>query len=473
MMSDKIKELLLEETYSFQIIVEINDCCYAGKLDATPEKITLKITGELRCEDDDFNPRQVAQNLVCNSHSSNGTFLLFGAKFSNGGWRTIQRHPITKSYFEYIFDVSHIIFLPSSGSLRTEFFNIQIHSKTIANWVGITENSQKLINKATQGFNLHEDFTDISTEFHQYVGDDVILTVGYNYQAGYSLSEMKSGVTYDLVLNLLFQNDKSANACFECFAKLYSLFAFITGGELDIQKICFTYDGAISSNKASLYCTELIKRNNHTLILFPYGANLAFRQNELPEFPIKAFENYFQLTNDEQAVFEKYIKYRRLENVEEQFLGYFRLLEKLCYKESSYLDEDKLIELGKKSKKFLIKYFNDKKNVESFLKSLPRFNNQKFNTEKCIQDFIKLIPDTFSASWRYKKQDISIITRLRNDIIHANAYNESKDELHSKTKLIEALLTVQLFLKLGVNLDSILLVLGRLNGYNRIVLNAD
>ena len=61
MMSDKIKELLLEETYSFQIIVEINDCCYAGKLDATPEKITLKITGELRCEDDDFNPRQVAQ----------------------------------------------------------------------------------------------------------------------------------------------------------------------------------------------------------------------------------------------------------------------------------------------------------------------------------------------------------------------------------------------------------------------------
>jgi hypothetical protein len=45
--------------------------------------------------------------------------------------------------------------------------------------------------------------------------------------------------------------------------------------------------------------------------------------------PQEIFSNYFSLDLSELSHYGKYVKYRRMENVEERFLGYFRILEKL------------------------------------------------------------------------------------------------------------------------------------------------
>ncbi|MGK9541634.1 hypothetical protein O6449_24195, partial [Salmonella enterica subsp. enterica] len=83
-----------------------------------------------------------------------------------------------------------------------------------------------------------------------------------------------------------------------------------------------------------------------------------------------------------------------MSNVEERFLGYFRLLETLTFKSSTYLDSAKLDALCKRFEPFFLRYFCDKKSVQGFFKRLPSFNASKYNTEKCMVDFYKSLPGT-------------------------------------------------------------------------------
>ncbi len=138
-----------------------------------------------------------------------------------------------------------------------------------------------------------------------------------------------------------------------------------------------------------------------------------------------------------------------MENPEERFLGYFRILESLCFNKKSYLDEVLLEKLSNRIKPYLIKVFGDKKSVTSFLKGLPRYNNSKYNTQKCILDFYLKIPVLLSGTWKLEKSNIGEICKLRNDITHANDYSISDSRLEENVKFIEVLLVFSLFEKLA------------------------
>jgi hypothetical protein len=166
--------------------------------------------------------------------------------------------------------------------------------------------------------------------------------------------------------------------------------------------------------------------------------------------------------------FGKYIKYRHLENPEERFLGFFRLLEKLCLQKESFLPEEKLISLLKRSRSLLIRYFDDKKNVERVLDRLIGWNNSKLNTAGCITKFFKNIPKDLRQRWIYGANDINNICGLRNDLTHANEVEPEAYEVEMKAKFIEVLLVMRLLIAIDVPIEDAALIAPRLQDHSLI-----
>ncbi len=116
----------------------------------------------------------------------------------------------------------------------------------------------------------------------------------------------------------------------------------------------------------------------------------------------------------------------------------------------------------------MYKKFGEKKDVDSFLRGIPRHNRSKYNTEKCVQDFFRSIPETMTTNWKYKKNDIGGICKLRNDIVHANDYYISDTDLIERMYFIEILLIFSLSHKIGLCTEFCTEFVTRFEGYRNI-----
>ena len=245
--------------------------------------------------------------------------------------------------------------------------------------------------------------------------------------------------------------------------------AFFIGNDFSVELVEIGFE---SGKQGALYypSEKISPTHEPNDALFPLGKNLRFYFESLPSLPLSTFNSYMSLPESQISYFKKYLRYRRMENPEERFLGFFRILELLCLKKKKFLDDEKLLEnLITRVKPYLIKKFGNPKNVTSFLKGIPRLNSSKYNTEKCIQDFYSKIPSRIVEKWKLKKSDIGAICKLRNDITHANDYYASEFEIEEKSKFIEILLVLALFEKIDIDLTISSEVIHRIPGYNIIV----
>lgn len=462
-----LKNLELSKTYKFDVVVEDGNERFAGKLNLTPEKITITIMGEQNDERNCAIGWGDIDQIVCND--LNKKFFLYDLKFAGGRSSAICHYPKPIGYFESTFNVGFVVFCPSSTLKDNAFHTISIHSETICDWIGNTETQEEII----RSYHRKEpvfDNPDKLIEFIINISGIGKLGVSYNWSIHSSSPDFKSGILFPPSLVVGFYKAINAKEVKRQYDRIYNLFALLTGDELSTSKIDIGYIGPGINNTGSLYYPSrtVKKRYSNSPIFFPLGKNLRFDQLGLPPIPLEIFNNYFALSDQEVEYWNKYIKYKRMENVEERFLGFFRILETLCFKKKVYLDEELLAELCHRIKPYLIKKFNDRKSVKSFIKGLPRYNGSRYNTEKCIQDFFKSIPCELTNDWRFQKQDIGSICKLRNDITHANDYYVSESEIEEKAKFIEILLILSLCLKIGLGLDITAKLIDRINGYHLI-----
>ena len=469
-MIENIEELKLSESYSFDVNVEYENSHYAAELNLTPRRIKLKVVAEGSEERKFKLAWKDIDTLTC--HKLNTTFLLVGLKLISGKNSTIERYPKQRSYFESVYEVEHAIYFTTFVGHKPLFSGIDIRSETIATWVGGTVNQEKIIQEYYAGATLH-DHPELLEEFSTPIADEGLIGIGYNLSIFYSPPEYKAGLTFPPSLTVRFVNPSDPAKTIEFMEELYTLFSFITGDEVEIEIITFLYNGSGFGlqNSPTIYYPrdKYPRRGVHRPILFPLSRNLRFNQLGLPEFPLGALGAYFALSKQERQHFEKYVRYRRLSNIEERFLGYFRILETLCFKERFYFDETALQKLADRAKPYLVKYFNDAKSVASFIKRLPKFNASKYNTERCIQDYFETIPKEISGKWEYQKGNISSICKLRNDISHANNYNVDQLTIKKMVAFVETLLVFSLFEKLGINIGSESNILNRFGGYSLVI----
>ncbi|MCT7295528.1 hypothetical protein N5I84_05080 [Ralstonia sp. CHL-2022] len=456
-------ELCLTDSYQFDVTVERQGNHFAAELRLSPAECSLVIRGDLtETRRTGFGWEDI-DHLTCNGYA--GTFFLYGLKFFSGGDRTLQRHPAPVSHFENRYRVSYVVHTRASLYRQPAFYFLDLYSPSIGQWVGSTHTQDEIIKSHNDG-TLFANSSYAFKEFEQHVDGLGSISIVYNPVSDYSSEKFSIGLSFAPVLSLSFEIARSASGAMDLVRELDTLFAFILGSSLELEKIRLI-SADIQRMPVSLYYSrQEIDLEKRGYSFFPLGKNLRYDTMGLPQFPTEVFSVYFGLSKDERLRFSKYVRYRALENPEERFLGFFRLLEKLCYKKESFLEQSRLDQLIERAEPFLVRYFRDEKNVRRMLNRLPGWNFSKLNTAACISSFLKTIPNSLRKRWVYESRHIQEICQFRNDLTHANSIEPEWHDIDRKAKFIEALLVARLLKELKISEEAIASIVPRLSGHS-------
>ncbi len=376
-------------------------------------------------------------------------------------------------YFENVYEVSYLVYCSQIISKNTLFNGFSVQFSELKKWLGHTKKQDEilLLHEKNQLWGLNGMDLD---EFSVIAHNEGTVVVGYHPLQHHSAYEFSAGIQFPPSLMMFFSQEQSVEEAKQIFDDLCEITSFVVGGDLSLNSVelccgseCFqTQDACLYFPKNKAH-----KERRGGYVLFPIGRNLRFDDFGYPELDLEFYGRYFSLNGMEREKWKKYHRYKRMGNVEEQFLGYFRLLESLTFKSKNYLDADELQRLIDQFEKCLEKRFGDKKSVNSFLRGLNKYNNSKYNTAKCLRDFYDNIPSEITEEWLVKKSEIDSICKLRNDISHANDYKVSNEDLLKVTKFIEVLLVFALFLKLGISSVIVSKIIHRMEGYHLIQSN--
>lgn len=465
-MHPEIKTLNLLRSYEFDVLIEENNNWFAGKLKLSPEIIVFRVAGE-ECGKRKFKDKwRDKKHLICKD--ANRTFLLFGLRLITGKERILGGHSDGITFFEYSYVVDYAIHFPGDNFGDFSITGLRIYSSTIADWTGNTNTQRRISKKYSTGSKITHDEESLF-ELEATINDKIFLGIYYNVSMYWSPHEFKSGLMFPPSLIVDFKERLDGHSIKQQFDKICTLFQFLVGQTLFIEEIQLAPSEGFINNASMYYASSKKERGkNRQTILFPLGKDIIFDQSNTPTLPLFLFEKFYLLNDIEYGFFAKYLRYKSMSNPEEKFLGFFRILEKITFNSKEFLDTEKLNKLISRAKPYLYKKFGDKRNVDSFLKGLSRYNRSKYNTEKCIQDFFHSIPESTTKNWKYNKSDIGGICKLRNDIIHANDYYISDSDLIEKMYFIEILLIFALSHKIGFCTEFSAKFITRFEGYRNI-----
>jgi hypothetical protein len=458
-------ELHLNESYHFDVTVENNGTCFVGELSLTPQMCTLIIRGDILEGRQPIFDMDELSDLACDCFG--GRFLLLGLKGDGFSIHHIVHHPKPVSHFEIKYKISHAIYGRAILSKDIGFTEIEFDSRSIDRWVGYTHTQDDIVNRYLNG-TLFPFMGVLPTEFECALNSIGILRIIYHPSTHHSIEGFSMGLRFPPTLSMLFNCEKTSDQTIENVNELKTLLSFLIGGVLDLSTIKLT-TGQGRMHSLSLYFSHAqAVAENREYPWFPLSRNLRVDTLGLPEFPLESLGNYFGLPPGNREYFKKYIKYREMRNPEERFLGFFRLLEKLCFQKESFLPEGELSLLITRVEPFLARHFCDAKNVKGMLGRVIKLNQSKLNTAGCIARFIKKIPPAIRARWIYGVSDIEAICNLRNDLTHANEIEPEELDIDKKEKFIEVLLLISLLVKIGVSIDVAASIAPRIKGHQLI-----
>lgn len=374
------EELHLGKTYEFTVIVRHNSNKHVGTLSLSPEKIALKITGE---SDEHRNFNIGFKNIAFMECSEfNNNFILFNLtimSFSDG----VIDHQQKRYFHEYTFDVQYLIQSDEILNQRSTFNTICLHSFDIQRWIGHTHKQYELINSYSSR-NSSCDISDVdSNEFSLNIENLGELSLHYNWVIFGVLDKFATGMQFPPSINMYLDEDTSFENAFALQRIIHEIFSFLFGKMVAIDKILLSSQQR--ANCSLYYPINLLPAfSSNDYALFPLSRNLQHDTLYLPELPLEVFNVFFN--SKRKSFIGKYLKYRSMQNIEERFLGYFRLLESLCYQKAYYVDE-------------------------ALLARINRLNSSKYNTERCIALFLDRLPKSLTDDFRFTKKDLGKYVR--------------------------------------------------------------
>lgn len=464
---EEIETLELNKDYGFDVRVVDGDRRFAGRLELSPDSVTLTVKGEETGDRECSFGFSDIDEVWCEGFDN--SFVLKNLRVLRGRSGVLEYKKI--GFFEYVYEVEYLAYFTSRVYQSQKYRGVSVDFEEAKSWIGHTKTQDKIL-KNYEEKSLFNDKDFDSTQFVLPLQGVGYIILAYNVSAHYSASDFSSGVHFPPSLHVMLSEEQSLDYLKGLYDRLYNLMSFIIGNDITVNSLKISFDTTMySTAKASFYYphTRYCRQGKSKYPLYPLGIDLRFDTFDYPEFDISSFDRFFSLSKDDSSKWKKYRKYRDMSSVEERFLGYFRLLESLVYKSKNYVDEEVLGSLIDKFEPCLTKRFDDKRSVKSFLKGLPRYNGSKYNTAKCIGDFYKSLPEEIRDQWIFSNRDIDEICKLRNDITHANDYRESDDSLYRKSIFIEALLVFALYDKLGIPSEKVSPIIHRLDGHDHII----
>lgn len=454
-MLKETKELLLSETYNFDVLVCSQDQSFAADLLISPKSISLRIMGETDAvRKFGLDAWKIAE-LSCKGFRD--SFLLMGLSLIEGGWRVVG--PNGRKFFENTYEVQELFHLHSGNGISagTQVSRVALHSPSIARWLGHTKLQNELLGSYQDGtLRAQSEISNIELICNADENSNVVIS--YDVRSGYSLDDFVSQMSFNPLACQEFASTKILSTIPQKIEDLLGFFSFVCGGKIALDRVAVSFHGiGIGLTATGSYYKKGLARELSRKIP---SALISFGMFQVVESEAKMVSwdrvlgSYFSLPMDIRALFGKYLKYRELDSVEERFLGFFRLLEKLTHQAATFVDPDKLEMLIGRAKPLIVRYLGEKSGTTSLLRGVARLNRSKYNTEKCIALLLERLPTVVTSGWRFTTKDLVAVCKLRNDIVHANNYQIAEDELFAAMVFVELMLTTALAEKLRIPLEE-------------------
>lgn len=446
--------LNLTENYEFDVKVFDEDKVFAGNLKLSPQKCSLRVMGE-RSPSQDFSNSKTIKCSTLRLYFTLHELIL--TQMSSQLLQISDGEHI--GFFEFEFNVGFVTYSKDHNHFNKAIKGFVIDAPILKNWIGHTTIQNKILDSHNKKTLNPIDTCEFQTKLKNYGA----LGLSYKITSGYDSfgSTFKSHPEFIILFNSL----KEIDLLHEEIKKTYNLLALFMGSDFDINLVkLIPHENYNTPNLSVYFSWNFATRLDY--VLFPLGHNLRFDQLGLPPLPLISFENYYNLSEADITFFSRYHGYCRMKSYEEKFLGFFRLLEKLTYKEKSYVTEESLHTILLKSKKYITKRLDGKtRDIKSLLDRIPHLNKSKYNTQACISNFYDTLPSELKDSISLKKINLKEICKLRNDITHANHFFVTEEELIKYTLFIKVLLYLALIEKIGIDIQQHWRIATRINPF--------
>lgn len=447
-----------DKSFDVKVTISGESGRFFGKLVLSPENIKLRISGDLSEGRNFGNADWKLEFLKCDGFDR--TYFLYDLYCVESFVSALDFDPSYVRHFEVEYVASYALIF--KGDL--EIYGLELFSPVLESWVGYTEKQEEIVRDQVSGrrVGIHAPPDAINTnEFDLDVDGLGKVSVGYDIQASASPLEFNVGVRFPPIFKVVTGERVDYKDVMGLYQKVYSFLSVVHGSDFYVDRIKLIAGNPLYA-EGVLYFSQSKMKQYQTYSFFPLGNKLRMDSLGLPRFPLDSVVKYFSPDYELSERWKKYLKYRRMINVEDRFLGYFRQLESLTKIKKGYLDAELLDSLIGRIKPIMVRVFDSKKNVEGFLGGIPGFNNSKYNTAKCILEFYKKIPEELREGLSLSAKDIPAICKLRNDISHANDYFENVEDLHNKCDFIEGLLVMALLETIGVPISTTAKLIDRL-----------
>lgn len=385
-------------------------------------------------------------------------FRLFGMELNESSFRFIDP---SSSFNDYTYSASGFLYSRADLNDIDMYQGLSFYSNGINNWFGNTEKLNKIINQAL--VNKMPEQEDL-VEFERRIKDvgRVGGYYGYRYGGLDGLHTVGMSVTPHISLHL--ENKVDLNGLLERYTDLYMLMRFIIGRQLDFTDVKVRTSENIRHRDISLYFPERNSNSSelHNSMSLVYSS--LYNDGSEKKFPLQIFDNYFcGKENEINLLLKKFINYSLIDSDEEKFLGFYRIIERATFKQSYYVDKDKLSVLLDRSRSILQRSFPGS-SISKFKRAVIRANGSKESTETCIRHYIKELPEEFVIALGLDKIKVDDLCRIRNNIIHQPFFSVSVSKLHDCMVISKILSLVILMERLGIPY-SLIEEVANLNGW--------
>lgn len=427
--------------------VELDNQHHVAEMTIAGNKITLRIL-DFNCEVKRNYMDMLALKKVIFS-SDLDYFLLFGLEL-NGSMH--MRLGGNGRFNDYSYSVQGFLKSKSHLNENISFSRISVFGEGLKKWSGCTRRLERIIGAGLMN-QLPDD--DDCTEFEKNIKGLGRIGLYYSFKLG-GLSGLHTvGLSVKPNFSITFENGIDLDDLIKHYVDLYMILRFLIGGSIDIDEVKVYSSSHLFRDGADFYFAEKKNSGNRSEMGFFIPYSTPFHDDSENEFPTLIWDSYFNCNNDNtREMIKKYVSYTMVNNSEEKFLGFYRVLEQMTLEKSSYVDEKKLEDFLRENKSNFKKSFPDA-SISDFFRAIKRANKAKNNTESCIHHFISGFSESIIMQLGLKKIPINEICTSRNRIIHQPLFQESDERVFRFMKITEGLVVLAILKNLCISIEKI------------------
>jgi len=385
-------------------------------------------------------------------HGNLRHYQLFGLALN--GYSNMKIGP-NNTFTDYSYSASGFLHSKSDLNDINFFTGISIYAEKLKKWTGST---RKLDAVLICGLNNTHPENEHLVEFEKHINSIGNIGLYYSYRLGGLNGLHTVGMSISPHITLKFENASDLDQLIEQYIDLYMILRFLIGDSLDISRINILSEYITSSafgDGIELFLPEKKTKstNKPQGTFIPYSS--VYRDNTEDTFPNIIWGSYYnQNLGINKSLLKKFITYTMVDNNEEKFLGYYRILESITMKTSYYVDESDLEVLLKRARGLLSRKFPNS-SMSEFIRAVKRANKNKANTESCIIKFIKSLPPALTEGINLNKLPINEICTTRNKIIHQPLFSASPEVIYRYMEITEALTKLAMLIQLEIPIEKI------------------